>query len=110
MQCVRLTDAVRQDLEDFSFSLPSAFAQQLLRTWSHGQTRSWRMNEASALGCIFGIAGERDDLSYYRFCPVFCSAISKFDGFPIAEHSLKTLAVSKQKFPTAIRLIAATHT
>jgi len=91
-------------------SLPAAIAQQLFRTWSNGWTTSWRMNEASALDCICGFVGERDNLSHYIFCPFLWSAMSMFDGLPIAEDALEILAFSKQEFPTAIRLIPASHT
>jgi len=74
---LRLIDAMLQELKDLSFSLPAAFAQQLLRTFSNGWTTSWRTSEASALDCIFGCAGEQDDLCHYLFCPVLWSAIWK---------------------------------
>jgi len=74
---LRLTDALLQELKDLSFALPAAFAQQLLRTWANGWTTSWRINEVSALDCIFGCAGEQDDLCHYLFCPVLWSAIWK---------------------------------
>jgi len=67
------------------------------------------MNEASALDCIFGCAGERDDRGHYLFCPFLWSDISKYDGLPIAE-ALEILAISKQELPTAVRLVAASHT
>jgi len=61
---MRHTDAMLRELKDFSCSFPDAFAKQFLRTWSNGWTTFCRMNEASALDCIFGCAGERDDLRH----------------------------------------------
>jgi len=72
---LRLTDAILQVLNAFSFSLPAAFAQQLLRTWSNGWIPSWRMKEASALDCMFACAGERGHLSHYLFSVRFSALL-----------------------------------
>jgi len=47
-----------KELLDFSFSLPAAFAQHSLRIWFRRLDYMLAQDEASALDCIFGCAGE----------------------------------------------------
>jgi len=96
-----------QSLKSFSCSLPAAFSQQLLRTWTNAWCTSSRLHEASALPCLFGCVGFPDNLKHYLRCPILWRFISSCDRLPILGSVPEVLTITKQHFHTALRLVVA---
>jgi len=99
--------ALVQSLKSFSCSLAAAFSQQLLRTWTNAWCTSSRLHEASALPCLFGCVGFPDDIKHYLRCPILWRVISSCDRLPILCADLEIPTITKQDFPTALRLVVA---
>ena len=66
--CIEDENLVIENLKSFVACLCTAWATSILKTWAHAWTTSSRMHERAVHPCLFGCAGQQDDLHHYLRC------------------------------------------
>ena len=82
-RAAQLAGVVGYDLAAWSVVVESCEAikspflvSTMLKTLANAWTTSYRMHELRPLQCLFGCAGEPDELRHYLCCPVLANALS----------------------------------